>query len=80
MRDYGGIRDQTRIRTTFELDLRRASALMICLKYLANKGRYVRNNTLRWLYLDSKGLPTPQEYTSLLIKRHDFQRIPLTQH
>jgi hypothetical protein len=39
---------------------------MICLKYLANRGRYVRNNTLWWLYLDFK---SPPEYFCAQSKR-----------
>jgi hypothetical protein len=41
--------------------------LIICLKYLANKGGgYVRNNTLRWLYLDFR---SPPEYFYAYLKR-----------
>jgi hypothetical protein len=42
------------------------NSTMICLKYLANRGRYVRNNTLRWLYLDFK---SPPEYFCAQSKR-----------
>jgi hypothetical protein len=62
MRDYGGIRDQTRIRTTFELDLRRrAGYFSISLRPMSH--RALAAARLRWSFgggdvLDGRIQPT----------------------